>query len=289
MMLSSYFEVIMSKYIVDNYIGSNQILSSHVITYNNHTMNYNHMHKSYEIYLPIIENVNYFINEKSYVLSSSTVLLLTSHDLHKSNVPDNTRYERYIFLFDPALIENRFNTDLLKCFDNKMLKLSAEEISKLTEYFNEAIALNLNKNTFAVDINENIILYKILILLNKNSMKDKSTYEHTAGNVMMDNLIGHITDNLADDLSLKSLSEKFFISQYHLNRMFKRYSGFTIHNYIINLRIFTAKKYLLDGLSVNLAGQKVGYSNLANFSRTFKQHAGISPKQYAKTNSENRQ
>lgn len=269
----------------DEFILSNDFSANHTITYKNNVMSSYHMHDEYEIYSPVTENIKYFINDKLYELTSNSVLLMKSTDVHKSNVPDNNRYERYVVLFKPSIVEGVFDTNLLECFSNKVLNLNSDKMYELKHLFDDAVQLSMNTKdqVYANDVLKKICLYKILIFLNQC---EKAPYKEMDNprNLTMEKLVKYISENYHKDLSLEHLSKIFYISTYHLNKLFKEYSGFTIHNYIINIRIAKAKILLIKNNSVSLCGQMVGYNNLAHFSRVFKAHTGISPKQYLKNN-----
>nr|MCR5101610.1 AraC family transcriptional regulator [Butyrivibrio sp.] len=57
-------------------------------------------------------------------------------------------------------------------------------------------------------------------------------------------LIHYINNNYANNLSLEYLSDFSGFSKYHLCRIFKKYTGYTINNYITRLRIERAKDLL---------------------------------------------
>lgn len=72
-------------------------------------------------------------------------------------------------------------------------------------------------------------------------------------------------------------------------RQFKEYSGQTPLQYIIDIRLQTAKRLLeTTNYSISEISRSVGYDNPLYFSRLFHKHLGISPREY-RTNSQNAQ
>lgn len=66
-------------------------------------------------------------------------------------------------------------------------------------------------------------------------------------------------------------------------RYFKLYTGKTVNEYIRHLKIDYAKEVLRDtDISLPELSNLLGYSSLSHFSRTFKEHTGISPAAYRK-------
>ncbi len=79
----------------------------------------------------------------------------------------------------------------------------------------------------------------------------------------------------------QDISDQFHINYDYANRLFKKHTGQSIHNYLISVRIHRAKRLLTAGSSVTEAANQVGISDIAYFSRLFKKHTGLSPSEYA--------
>lgn len=90
-----------------------------------------------------------------------------------------------------------------------------------------------------------------------------------------------INENINRELSLSEIAEKLYIHPNYLSSLFKKESGYTFMNYVTNKRIELAKTCLLEyGAKVYEVAERVGYSSVAHFTRTFKKVTGISPKEY---------
>lgn len=70
-------------------------------------------------------------------------------------------------------------------------------------------------------------------------------------------------------------------SEKHFIRFFKKHVGALPHQYVTAMRMGTATKYLLSGMSVKQTADALGYGSASNLSRDFKRHTGMSPTQYA--------
>lgn len=98
---------------------------------------------------------------------------------------------------------------------------------------------------------------------------------------MAEEIITYINEHFREDISVDDLAKKAGLSQYHFIRTFKKETGFTPHEYIINIRITTAK-YLLknSGMSVKDICFDSGFSSESVFCSAFKRHQGMTPVQY---------
>ncbi|WP_070966935.1 helix-turn-helix domain-containing protein [Vibrio sonorensis] len=99
----------------------------------------------------------------------------------------------------------------------------------------------------------------------------------------VEDIISYIELNLADELTLESLAEKFAMSVSNLQRKFRQQIGVTVNSYIRSRRLDVAKQHLERGLvSITEAAYEAGYNHPANFTIAFKKAYGVPPAQLAK-------
>ncbi len=83
--------------------------------------------------------------------------------------------------------------------------------------------------------------------------------------------------------SVAELAQMFGCSVTHLSRTFKRQTGMSPIQYVIGLRMATARRWLSgSSASLNEIAEMIGYPDSFYFSRMFKKHHGQSPLQYRK-------
>lgn len=97
-------------------------------------------------------------------------------------------------------------------------------------------------------------------------------------------VIEYIHSNYSSSLKIQSIAKEFGFSPSHLGRLFKKYTGQSIYNFILQHRIQLAKEFLVTSdLDVNEVGDKVGFNDAYHFSKIFKNKTGTTPFQYRKT------
>jgi AraC-like DNA-binding protein len=84
---------------------------------------------------------------------------------------------------------------------------------------------------------------------------------------------------------LKELAEFAHVSPSYLGSIFRRVTGRSPIDYLIEIRINRAKNLLRDGYSVTETSRFVGFNDIYYFSRMFKSHEGMSPSEYIHTRS----
>ena len=99
--------------------------------------------------------------------------------------------------------------------------------------------------------------------------------------LQLNDLILYLNEHFNRDISLDALSSSFAISKYYLCRCFKQYTGYTINEYVNQLRMERAKELLrTTSLPAYQVGVLVGIADENYFYRLFKKNVGISPHRY---------
>jgi two-component system response regulator YesN len=99
-------------------------------------------------------------------------------------------------------------------------------------------------------------------------------------------IICYLNDHLEDDISLKKLSEVFYLHPSYLSQLFKTETGMNYHEYLMKLRIERAKQFLsTSDLSVSQIAEKTGFGNYRTFSAAFRQLEKTSPSEFRRSGS----
>lgn len=102
-----------------------------------------------------------------------------------------------------------------------------------------------------------------------------------SNSTVLDQAINFINMNFAEDLTVNEIAEKVHVHPAHLMRLFKQEKGMTISHYRNQKRIKEAKELLVHTkLSITNISTIVGYNNPQYFSEVFKQHEGMTPKEF---------
>lgn len=82
-------------------------------------------------------------------------------------------------------------------------------------------------------------------------------------------------------ITLKSLSERFFLSEPYISTIFKQCLGISFHDFLTNLRIESACSLLTSSkIPVTDIAYEAGYSSYSTFVRVFNTRKGVSPSVY---------
>lgn len=87
--------------------------------------------------------------------------------------------------------------------------------------------------------------------------------------------------NYSDILSIKNISRAVGLNEKRLQSGFQALYGKSVHSCLTQIRLNAAITMLQKGISVTEAANNCGFPSLSHFSRIFRTHTGVTPKQYS--------
>lgn len=95
-------------------------------------------------------------------------------------------------------------------------------------------------------------------------------------------VILYIEQNYTEDLNLEELSKVASFSKYHFHRIFKSIVGENLSDYIRRVRLSSTTLKFKTNQKITKIAIDSGYETNASFSKAFKKHFGITPKEFSK-------
>jgi len=251
---------------------------------------YYHYHDSYELYYLLSGERYYFIKDKTYHVKSGNFVLINSYDIHCTTYVEGFGYERILIIFKKDFLDGFLDVvddvNLFECFDKNtpIIKLNFKE-----QYFAETLLKMMMKEYNTKDKGYSsylkTALIQLLTFLSRQNVEltDCNNDYNNSSHKIISEITGYINNNYNNDITLNSISERFFISPYYLSRVFKKIMGFSFVEYLNGVRIKEAQNLLLKtDMSIVDISQTVGYKSLTHFGRVFKNVTGSSPRHYKK-------
>ena len=97
----------------------------------------------------------------------------------------------------------------------------------------------------------------------------------------MRRVLNYVGTNLDRDITLRDLARQAGTSVFHFARLFKRRTGLSPHQYLLQRRIDQARSLLGDGnLSIGEVALRCGFAHPSHFSETFRRVTGVTPRAY---------
>lgn len=232
-----------------------------------------HTHSDYEILCFLSGNADYFVEGNRYKLMPGDIIILRKHESHHVILKTNLPYERIVVNFD--LAHNTEFESLLAPFNNRaageknLYRSSVIKDSNMIYYLKKlANAQNkVSKICWLLPFLEELKNVFLSGKINEKPTRDKAT-----------DIINYINTHLTEDISLSLISEEFFISQNHINRLFKEYTRTTLWDYVTLNRLMLAQKKLSLGKKPTEIYRDCGFNDYSTFFRAYRKHFGHSPK-----------
>ncbi len=132
-----------------------------------------------------------------------------------------------------------------------------------------------------ISVNDILCSYYIVKLLTDILLSTAKPDKKNHTSEIIEDSISHINSHLSESLSLNQLSSRAGLSPYYFTRLFKKETGYTPHNYILQSRINIAKFYLKSSAySVKEICYNSGFPTESSFCTTFKKICGMTPSEY---------
>lgn len=225
------------------------------------------------------------IDGNVYRCTTSDCSLIPPQCEHSNQISQNRgSYDRFVLWIsiskvqELALQDPDFKFLLEKTFFKEawVKQINFKTFSSLTGILVEILE-EMAKEDFGSQRIADNLLQNLLIVLARGYFIDDQI---KSSKNFMDKLISYIDAHLGDDLSLETLSERFFISKYHLSRTFRKTLGVSVHQYILKKRLKAAVGLLVSPKDLMQIGEMCGFSDYSSFFRAFKKEYGESPAAY---------
>ena len=240
-----------------------------------------HNHDSYEIYMFMEGDADYIVEGNTYSLEPYDMIIIRRHEMHRVFHKSDKRYKRFIFNVYPEFFKENNCEEYEKQFlnNNPMLgnKISAEVVhsSGLYDAFLRMKQYSDNFKNIYTPIVKSVIIEFLYLINNVDTVLDDN-------NTTVKSIITYINNNYTNNITLEDVSKHFYISKYHLCRIFKKATGYTLHGYITHKRITRVKELISEGKNISDSAAEAGFDSYSSFYRAYINEYGVSPKEILK-------
>lgn len=257
---------------------------NHKFEYTNHHSG-DDAHDYPEILYVLSGTVYVTADNENFVLNEGELFIYPPNCYHKRTHP---------FKATGLIISFRLSGNGIDDYYKKIITLNNESKFFFINLMEEA----LNKLSFADDeISDSTLIpnkgvtpeeieilkkkLEIFILMLSNQVTSINKHSKSTGEIL--SIIETFNDNIRYNYSNEELAKLNSISESKLKYLFRENFNTSPYAYFQKLKIEHAKKLLLDGKkSVTEIAEMLGFQTIHYFSRFFKKHVGISPREYTK-------
>lgn len=248
-----------------------------------------HRHDAFEIYLFLGGNMKLYIEQSCFLCKPGEMYLISPDQFHTVSCNGDCEYDRIIINIKDELVRKMSYEDVYlgECFSIesldqvKHIALSESELDEFLTLLHQFQEMRIRAE-FGYSLLTNAYLTQILVFINRLFLHQRLEGSKNIMPPLVQNVMEYIREHLSEQITLEELSEKFFFNGKYISRCFKKHTGLTIRTYILDQRIAMAKKLLSEGCNVSEACYRSGFSDYANFIRSFTNAVGVSPGKYSR-------
>lgn len=230
-----------------------------------------HEHNFFELILFVDGNFTYCVNGKEYSLNKYDLILTPPNTAHRLINTTNYKYERYNVTFNPNLIDDINVLDIAKNCDiiNVAHSETIINIFKKLDYY----CARLNIDDF---ISVSYCLIKELFY-NIKILKNERVDESGKLSDILNNAIKIINEDLFNINSVAEITNKLYISETYLYKMFKTELHTTPKKYIIEKKLLAAQNMILLGKKPSIVCIECGFNDYSSFYRNYLKYFKVPP------------
>lgn len=249
-----------------------------------------HYHDFDKVILFIKGKVDYTVEGKTYHLMPYDIVLVNHGEIHRPVIDHSAVYERIIVYLSPGFLSS-YQTeeyDLGDCFrqalenHSSVLRLQTLKKNQLVTTI-QALEKASSEDGYANSLYCRLLFLEFMIHLNRAALACRLDYLTTShSNPKILEITDFINQHLSWDLNVDLISDTFFISKYHLMRIFKQETGYTIGNYINCKRLLMARELLKQDVSITQICYLCGFKNYSTFFRAYRKFFQETPQETRK-------
>lgn len=210
-----------------------------------------------------------------YDLTEGDIAIANSNEIHQIIKPKQLFQYYFIIISHQFCLQNGIHLD--DCIFEPLIQDHScqEELNRLIYAFKEQ-----GQQPFG-ETQVHLSLLSFLVYLTKHHLVNKSLIYAERSNKsakIATRAIKYIRSNFTKQITVEHISQELFVSRYHLSRVFKQYTDYSIVSYFNRLRCDYAYKLLNVGQhSISEICKMCGFHNVSYFDKVFKEVWGILP------------
>lgn len=242
-----------------------------------------HYHDFCKLVLLLSGQGDYTVKDRHYTLRAGDILLIGSGQIHRPEFVKGLEYERIIFYISQEFLKKQSTKDcnLEALFDGTFGHVLRLEERRYQKVFSLAQMLEeeIKKDSFGKSVLGNSLLLQLLVRIGRYRDKGQLHKEEplSISDERIKRMLIFMENHLSEELSIESLSEQFYISRYHLMRLFKKETGQSLYDYLTERRLFLARELMRQGVPATESCFQSGFGSYSSFTRAYGKRFGTTP------------
>lgn len=274
-----------------NYAFPVNISIERIESYENGTFLW-HWHPEIELTLVLSGQIEYQIEEHTFILSAGDGVFCNGNALHSGHMHKGQKCTYLSITFHPRFLYGYENSILNTKYVNYITSnelwnsLHLEKIvtwqENVLEYMNKIYDLSQSMpGDFEMQVH--MMLLQIWHLLYQHFSAQPNNLQKPKQHLQrLRDILLFIENHYTQDISLEDVAKNANICKSECCRFFKKHMGITIFDYILYLRIQNSLPLLKKSDSITSVAAMVGFSSPSYYSQIFKRYMKCTPLEYIK-------
>lgn len=256
-------------------------------TWSGNTMNL-HSHTFFELLCCRTDcGAEYLMGTERFRLRRGDIIFVPPGVSHRPILPERMEapYVRDVLWFSPefvALIERLFPRELPSIpLRHGLLRTAGTQWETLPELLHSGVVeAEQKRDAWETALMGTVILF--LSQMKRAILEDGSTAMAAEKPELLDRAMAWLEAHQSHRFTLEDMARQLYVSKSTLSQTFHLRLGVSVHRYLTQRRLISAKSLILEGIPLEEVGTRMGFSDYSSFYRAFRQEYGISPRQFRK-------
>lgn len=227
------------------------------------------IHSHHEILLYIGGDTQLLTKDGKRHLKNNSIIIIPKETYHFFRLGNSEKFTRLKISFTSSTAENMPLCSIMSKM--KVFEDLSENISYIFSRLCEILKNPTDKAGFYA-------YSAFLLLITELDIFGEENNSYCAENSrLMSALMEYISENLTENLNIKALSEKFFVSSSSITHTFKKEFGISLHKYITQKRLIQAKRLINEGKKLSGIYADVGFMDYSSFYKAYIRFFGRPP------------
>lgn len=251
-----------------------------------------HWHPEIELTLILSGQIEYQIEDNTYILSAGDGVFCNANSLHSGHMYKNqdctylsiTFHPRFLYGYENSILNTKYVNFITsnELWASITLEKTIAWQQNVLEYMNRIYELSQTvPNDFELEVH--MMLLQIWHQLYGHfSIQPSITQKPRQHLQRLRDILLFIENHYNHDITLEDVAKTANICKSECCRFFKKHMGLTIFDYILYLRIQNSLSLLKKNDSITEVAVMVGFSSPSYYSQIFKRYMKCTPMEYIK-------
>lgn len=251
-----------------------------------------HWHPEVELTLILSGEIEYQVDDNTYILSEGDGLFCNSNSLHSGSMRENkectylsiTFHPRFLYGYENSILQTKYVNHITsnELWSSLLLKSCVSWQKETLENIRKIYELSLESPVdFELQVHMLLLniwhkFYHYFSSLPDGDWKPKQHLQR------LRDILLFIEEHYNQEISLDDVAKSANICKSECCRFFKKHMGITIFDYILYLKIQNSLPLLKKSDSITEVAAMVGFSSPSYYSQIFERYMKCTPMEYKK-------